>query len=456
MKRLSNLLLALLILSVLVSCRYDYTINNMIVNDTLNLSFVKETDRSRVNPNAYKIEVGPGIQYKEGIESGTLEFSVTPDVFYMSINNIALYNAENPSDITSGAVHNLLDDVSNALRWLMVNEDGGFVYMSSNEVFPIFGADVLMSGMGGDSPYVPSRVNMLYTKGISASYSNVGNKTWNGLFFDLFQGDMGDNFVNNVYSGSMVGIKKTVLEAKGIHDYDIANRLMNISPSVDDADEYVWFTNSVLNPFADTEYDQQLRILFQTGITEPVVYRFDEVDAEGDTQAIFGPGLFSAGRFFIGLPMNELDSSDLKNPEVEFCVDAENLIQFYSYGGKYYAYFNKDNPYPYSISMKEYEVSTIADSEEDVSSYSLVDCFRFLVNDLTVLQWARPNYADVKRILIYSSKTNDFSTATYLGSTRSCDYIISGKDYWNTYYWAVFENSKGERSQVKQFVEFIR
>ena len=231
------ILIAFLVFAVvLVSCKYEHPINYSIVQDTLSLSFIRDEGSSRSIPSGYKMEVGAGIEYKTAIEESNLVCRLTPDVFYMAMNNIALYNPIDNADVTSGVYCTEEEQEQNANA--NVSYDGGFTYKHSKDVCRVLEANAVAPLGSQISGYIPNRINMLYTKGLSASFHGDGKRQWNGVYFDLFQGDEW-NIVNDMYSGSYVGIRKSVFEEKGIALSDIANKLSSLPPSVDRFDDYV-------------------------------------------------------------------------------------------------------------------------------------------------------------------------------------------------------------------------
>lgn len=433
-KTMTFFALLLAVLCLLTSC-YEVSINNQIKSDVLQLSFQKSSSSTKAIPKYYKLQIGDDIDYKEAIVNGTFVASLTPENFIMAINKICLYNPKDASDPTSG--------VYGGIQGYPDNQMGGEqpVFFSPNVHF-------IMNPDNINGAYIPNRINMLHTKGMAAS-SNVGRSPiWHGLYFDTFSG--GERNVNKSYIGDRVGIKKSDLVSLGIEIERIANSEELTYSFIDDDDDCIWFSCRELFPFIGNATSGQFYLLMQDGLEEPMIYTHTGGPC---SDAIFGPAYYHPNATFVALPMDTLDFSSFLNPELELSVDATDLISIYEYDGGYYFYFDKENPFPYTVKAKEFSFGN-HNGTSLLQDEALMDCVRIEFDSLnTIFQFRRPNFDDIAYIEIYGSNGNSLSSAKRIGMTKSNVYIYSGlKKYRN--YWGCFVDSTGKRSAFKEFPLF--
>lgn len=431
------------ILLIMVCSCYEETVNNRLRTVSLELTFTETENDSKSIPANYILQTGSDLDYKDAIKNGTLEYSTSPDVFYMAINQITLYNPEDPADPTSGIVTGVLGDLDAKNKRNQPSPNGGCIVQD-------IGTMSILEPTGieenGGKSYIPNRLNMLNSKNILAGLVDK-YQSWGGVFFDCF---IGEGTVNNFYIGARVGIKKSTFEDLGIPEHQIANKLNDFGFHGEDLDDYIWFSTATLNPFKENSVSSQFYILFQSGITSPMIYTSNS--PYSFSEGSFGPAFVSANATFIALPCDKLDFSNYSNPEFELSVNTENLIQIYSHGGQYWVYFNKDNPYPYNLEVRESSYGAVTSSAVNTADRSLLECIKYLHDDTVILQWVRPSGCDVNRVEIYYSDENNVSTARKIAESRSNVFLHQVGDAESShYYWACFIDSNGNHSQMKQF-----
>ena len=385
--------LALLVLALFASCNQESDFVTIKVSTRVDNS----EEGSRATYTVPEFITDPEM-YSSGIKNGTMVLSVTPDIMIADIGQIALYNPKNDESITAGFKNK----------------------------FIISPPHVELSSTPGNSTYsglnmIPNRVNLLSTKGMASASvpKSIITQKWNGLLLAIGSRIGQLNTVpgyDGYWNGGVVAIKRSVLVDNGIDPARIVNAddptqfpegvtYRDLDEDDDGEYDFVWFELGMLYPYSDTTLPSFM--CFQNGFTTTSIFNLEH---ENGTR-LYGCEETTGNAAACVFPMETIDFSGLENPEIVITINSYHLIDFYEQSnGDYYAYLNKNNPFPLRVIVENYraEVEYIGDFEiEDIKDAAPIDCFKYRRENLqNVPTSTLPNYPDIDHIEIYCSNTD--------------------------------------------------
>ncbi len=421
MRRIVACFVSLLCLLLVVSC-----FGSDFVNLKISAAQSSTSTSSKAIYNAQKYDFEDDV-LKEEVR-GEPVVTVTPSAFILNVARIRLFNPTDTEDLTKGA-YDFLELVS----------------------IKIYDFDV------PDHNIIPTRYNMLSSKGIQSLSLPLSllKKEWHGL--SLMFAPEGDIASNGMWGGSIIGIKKDSLPSY-IKEDDIKNTIGEIPFGIKLSDDSVWFSYDSLFPFKNcgrlnyiSFYDGSDNVYFMNPESEMGIWNFGPEYTEGN----------ASGMIF---PMDTISLTDLQNPEITISVDTENLIEFYQTSdGKYYASLAKSNPFPFRVTVDEYDPSVFLYSEQaikDIKDAVPFDCFDYKMRTdkgiWHVLAHTQPNYSGLSYVEIFRSSESSFDERVaeliYTGEELSIvDY--NAPQNGDVYYFIRNVNSKGEKSEAKLFTQ---
>ena len=410
------------LITVLVSC-FLFLVSCFgtdFVDIEISAAQTNSTEKSRAVYSVQKYDFDPSMLKDE--VKGKAAASVTPSAFILDIDRIRLFNPVDTSDVTKGVRESL--SLVNTTTY-----NGGAI--------------------------IPKRYNMLSSKGIT-SFSlplSILRKNWHGLALMIRPG--GNEETNGMWAGSIIGISIESLPSSITAD-KIVNTLTVLPFGIEYPDDTVWFSFYDLIPF---RLGGMLGyITFSDGVDDVSL-----INPEGnDGTWCYGSENSHGNQSGVVYPMETVNLSNLRNPEITISVDTENLIEFYeTEDGRYYASLSKSNPFPFRIIVDEYDAEVFLYTEQavtDIKDAYPFDCFDYVMDSKDgrchVLVHTEPNYSGLSGVEVYRSTSSTFDERAeliYTGDELSIvDY--GAPENVDVYYFIRSVNTKGEVSSVRSFM----
>lgn len=427
---------AVLIILILACCSSDGPQSTINTGNKVSVSthFAKnDSPKSIALPEHYAVTTNTGEEYStllktEITQNELYPEAITPTFVILNLNDLQFFNTE--------------DEQAN-----IFNTNGDYISLHNEYT---------------------TNINMLSTKGFS-TYANFEKdliNVWHHLliaFVCPWVGQTSDSSpepYDNLFSLSMVGVKLP----EGISKENVMNSLhldenaQQFFNTLEYADEYVWFAFQDLVPF-NCHYPAVV-VFSDTIDTTRIYYKLNEEDVVSHYHVGYGNPNDSSNLSIIEIPVETMDFSHIENPEVEISYYAEDLIRFYEDDlGHFYAFFSPENPFPLSVTIKEFsETDSSLDESQaivsDASDAAPIFCTasRFENDDFFTLQYTMPNFNGIIGVEIYHSNQNDISTAQMIYSGNSPVFRYHAENLFGEhYYWIRSVMEDGQKSDFKQF-----
>lgn len=431
MKILKTSLLIVFAVCILVSCSEPSSGSG---SRSLKVStrYATGSAKSISIPNGYNVTTEDSLALKSIINYGTYQASATPVFMFLGLNKLEFFNTE---DIQA----NIFNTSGEHAK---VHEDWA------------------------------ATINMLSTNGLSTwtSASNL-NKDWHHLAMVFTAPWVGSKTetspeqYEDALSLSIVGVELP----SGIDKEQLGNDIYHesyssLTPEVEaylerlpGFENYAWFTFADLVPFA-CHYPAAV-VFSDTIETTRIFYCIDPDPSHGISYYCIGNGNpnDSSNMSIIEIPMETINFSGYENPELTINYHAKDLIKFYEYNSKYYAYFNPDDPFPLSVSAKELDYGTSDLETTQVTAASIEDAVPYYCSknvyygdSFITLLYTMPNYAGITGVEIYHNTIDDLSSAQLLYSGSESVYRHWASDVFGpNYYWIRTVSANGGRSEFR-------
>ena len=350
--------------------------------------------------------------------------TVTPTAFILDIDRIRLFNPSDSEDLTNGSYESM-------------------------DLIPQVTYEAVKLGN-----IIPTRYNMLSSKGVKSLSLplSILKKEWHGLSLMIRPG--GNETTNGMWAGSVIGIRKDSLPS-GIDADMIENRLTGLPFGLELPDDSVWFSFQNVLPFKTG--GMLSYITFYDGADD--VYL---INPDGENGSWHYGGESSRGnQTGTVFPMDTINLSELKNPEITVSVDTNDLIEIYeTSSGTYYVSLAKSDPFPFRVIVDEYDPDVFLYSEQavtDIKDASPFDCIDYKMNSKRgichILTYTQANYSGLSHVEIFRSEKADFdenAVLIYSGEDLSIVDYDCPKDR-EVYYFIRSVNTEGEKSDMKAF-----
>lgn len=362
MKKNIILLSLVLIIALAVSCS-DASSRGM--------KTVKVSTYGTAYPEGKAISRSPSVnslELKDEIKNAVSSATVTPIAFTLNLNEISIYKPNDNSDIQGGA--------------------------SSWESF-------LPNGEYGNS----RNTNILCSRGMDSLSVNYNSKdVYEGIMF-AFLPFIGDSNANEKNEGVRLISALCVKLPEGIEKRKVKNQYTG-EKLTNYGDDYVWFSYDQLISYKISQDAFLSYICFQTGIDEATIVGAED---HSDESYVFGPVNTSGNACALSVPMIQpLDFSKYENPEICLFYDTQDLVEFFEQpDGSYYAFFNKDNPFPLTLTIREYEPDEAVElplSFDDEKSFPF-NCIKVRREEGMLLQYTKPTNLNYRNIQIFKSNS---------------------------------------------------
>lgn len=356
------MLLVVLLMLFVISCSNDAKENAKV--KTIRVSSYATLGSSTKNEISKGASVSD-LDFKETVKNSVNnEKTATPIAFTLNLNETTVYMPRDNADIQAG---------------------------SSSQF------SIVPNGEYGNS----RNVNMLFAKALDSKTVSGVKGVYNGVAFSFlpFIGESnGTGHTDPVRLISAICVKLPEGIQKGkIKNMSDSTNLPNMG------DDCVWFEYRSLIPYAISTDAFLSYICFQTGIDKATLVGAEDHSGEHYT---YGPVNTRGNACALSIPLStSFDISKYENPEISINYNVKDLIQFFVQDNDdVYAYFNKTDPFPISLSIGEYSEnpSVTIDTVNDADSYPF-NCFKIRRNNCMLLQYTKPTNTNYKGIQIFKS-----------------------------------------------------